>query len=95
VYSRLEKKDKSDKNSSFENVYCSYNPDLQIFSFLLRLKYNEFGSEFLHISRSDYDLHLEFSFRIFLKLLNLVFEIFKKKKSSIKLGCLSKFYDAA
>jgi hypothetical protein len=34
-------------------------------SFLLRLKYNEFGPEFLRTSRSDNDLYREFLFWFF------------------------------
>jgi hypothetical protein len=65
VYSRLQKKDKSDKILNFENVHCSSHSDLHICLFLLSLKYNEFRLEFFHTSRSYYYLHPEFLFRIF------------------------------
>jgi hypothetical protein len=57
VYSRQQKEVKSNKISNFENVQYLSRLDLHILSFLKSLKYNEFGLEFFHTSRSYYYLY--------------------------------------
>jgi hypothetical protein len=75
----LRKKTNMTKNSSFENMYRSYNLDLQIWLFCYAPKYKEFGPTILHTSTSDYKFHLEFLFQFFWNFWIPFFEKFEKQ----------------